>query len=53
MAVAPAGRPEEGVHVYGLFIEGARFATDQMQLAESESKVSSAMMPYELGDDAI
>ena len=37
--------PPEGVHVHGLFLEGARFADDQKQIAESEPKVLFSKLP--------
>ena len=36
--------PPEGVHVHG-FLEGARFADDQKQIAESEPKVLFSKLP--------
>ena len=37
--------PELGVHVYGLFLEGARYDTSTKELAESESKVLFTEIP--------
>ena len=37
--------PEDGVHGYGIFLEGARFSTEKAELAESEPKVLFNEMP--------
>ena len=38
-------QPDEGVHVYGLFIEGCRWDKQGNRLAESEPKVLFAPVP--------
>merc|ERR1712196_171387 len=37
--------PEEGVYVYGLFLEGCRWDKEKMRLADSEPKVIYAPLP--------
>lgn len=41
----PAEPPEAGVHVYGLFLEGARYDAEAKGLAESEKKVLFTELP--------
>jgi len=38
--------PEDGVYIYGLFVEGCRFDKETMQLAESEPKILFTDMPF-------
>jgi dynein heavy chain len=35
----PDEEPEDGAYIYGLFLEGAKFNYDTMQLDESDPKV--------------
>jgi len=37
--------PEDGVYVYGVFLEGARFNKETMQLDESEAKILFTDLP--------
>jgi len=37
--------PEDGVYIYGLFIEGARFDKESMQIEESEPKILFTEQP--------
>ena len=41
----PAGTPEDGVYVYGIFLEGARFNKDTALLGESEPKILLTDLP--------
>lgn len=41
----PEGTPEDGVYVYGIFLEGARFSSEHGMLAESEPKVLFTELP--------
>lgn len=41
----PEEKPEDGAYSYGLFLEGARWVHDKMQLAESTPKVLFSPFP--------
>jgi len=41
----PSGPPEDGVHVYGIFLEGARYSSQTSELEESEPKILFTEVP--------
>ena len=45
LAKAPDAAPEDGVHLYGLFLEGARYDASTRLLAECEPKVLFTQIP--------
>jgi len=45
LAEDPAEEPENGVYVYGVFLEGARYSKETAQIAESEPKVLNSVLP--------
>lgn len=38
--------PEDGAFIYGLFLEGCRWSSEQQYLTESHPKVLYTAMPY-------
>lgn len=43
---SPNKAPDDGVYVYGLFLDGARFNCDDMILDESLPKILYNQMPH-------